>query len=277
MRLAALLFVMTSTTVLAQDAPPAASLATAEFAFSARSVATDMREGFLSVLTDDGILFRPGPVNGRDVMLKNPAPPIELNWRPAVVHVAASGDMGYSTGPARIQSKIDPSRPPSYTHFLSIWEKRSGVWKLRVDVGINHAEPFLADGWLELSSGSGPGPGEAAFLAAEKAFNDQSESQGYGAALNAHADANIRVYRTPLKPFLGRASLAGHSFGPVGLAGQVIEHGISRSGDVAWSIIKLGRRDQNGTVVASSHALRVWRAQQGRFLLVADLVSDMPR
>src|SRR5262245_39797823 len=96
---------MTAAQADAQDRPAAASLANAEFAFASRSVATDMRDAFLSVLSQDAILLRPGPVNGREATAANPAPPIELNWRPAFVHVSASGELGYSTGPARIQSK----------------------------------------------------------------------------------------------------------------------------------------------------------------------------
>ncbi len=43
---------------LPADRRPAAQLAAAEFAFAARSVASDMREAFLAVLADDAILLR---------------------------------------------------------------------------------------------------------------------------------------------------------------------------------------------------------------------------
>lgn len=271
--IALMLAAMTSTAVLAQE-PPTASLAAAEFAFAARSVATDMKQAFLSVMTDDAILFRPGPVNGREVMTKNPAPPIELNWRPAFVHVAASGDFGVSTGPARILFKADPKRAPRYTHFLSIWEKREGVWKLRVDVGIDHAEPFNADAWLEVSQSVAKGPGLTALLDAERAFNSTAAAQGYAAALTAHADANIRVYRTPLKPMMGVAELAGKTFHPAGTQGEVLAHGIASSGDLGWAVVKLATSGNPSAPIA--HALRVWRAQGDRFLLLADLAVDMP-
>ncbi|MDX2218360.1 MAG: nuclear transport factor 2 family protein [Burkholderiales bacterium] len=269
-----LLTTMTTVAALAQE-PPAASLATAEFAFAARSVATDMKQAFLSVMTDDAILFRPGPVNGREVMAKSPAPPIELNWRPAFVHVAASGDFGVSTGPARILFKADPKRPPRYTHFLSIWEKLDGAWKLRVDVGIDHAEPFNADAWLELSQSAAKGPGRDALLAAERAFNATTVAQGYAAALAAHADANIRVYRTPLKPMLGVSELSGKAFHPAGTQGDMVAHGIAASGDLGWAVTKLSASDKPAAPIA--HSLRVWRAQGEKFLLLADLAVDMPK
>lgn len=269
-----ILFAMSTTMTLAQE-PPTASLAAAEFAFAARSVATDMKQAFLSVMTDDAILFRPGPVNGRDVMQKNPAPAFELNWRPAFVHVAASGDFGMSTGPARIRFRDDAQRPPLYTHFLSIWEKRGGTWKLSVDVGITHAEPFNADAWLEVSQSAAKGPGLPAMLAAEHAFNALTEAKGYAAALEANADANIRVYRTPLKPMIGKASLSGHSFHPAGTRGEVLSHGMATSGDLGWAVVKLSAADKPAVPVA--HALRVWRASGESFRLLADLAVEMPK
>lgn len=267
--------VTTATTAAFAQEPPPATLATAEFAFAARSVATDMKQAFLSVMTEDAILFRPGPVNGREVMTKNPTPPIELNWRPAFVHVAASGDVGVSTGPARILFKADSQRPPRYTHFLSIWEKRDGVWKLRVDVGIDHAEPFNADAWLELSQSVAKGPGMEAMLAAERAFNATANAKGYAAALQENADANIRVYRTPLKPMIGKAALFGHSFHPAGVTGEVLSRGMASSGDLGWTVVKLSAADKPDVAVA--HALRVWRAHGDTFRLLADLVVEMPK
>lgn len=270
---------MLSSTVHAAEPPAAASLATAEFAFAARSVATDMKQAFLSVLADDGILFRPGPVNGREVMEKNPAPAIELNWRPAFVHVSADGELGLSTGPARILFKADPQRAPHYTHFLSIWEKRAGVWKLRVDVGIDHEEPFLADAWLELSQGSGKGPGLAVLKAAEQRFNDRARESGYVAALAELGDANIRVYRTPLKPMIGQPALAAQKAAPQflqkGAVGEVLQQGIAGSGDLGWSIVRLAAAEGPAPTVA--HALRVWRAVGNEFRVIADLQYDLPK
>ncbi|MBL8518491.1 MAG: nuclear transport factor 2 family protein [Betaproteobacteria bacterium] len=254
-----------------------ASLAAAEFAFSAHSVATDMKQAFLAVMTNDAVLFRPGPVNGRELMAARPAPPIELNWRPAFVHVAASGDFGVSTGPARILFKADPKRAPVFTHFLSIWEKVGGVWKLTVDVGIDHPEPHFADGWLELSQSSDKGPGREAMLAAERAFNAKAAAGGYAAALQTHADANIRVYRTPRKPMIGKTALVGQSFHSAGVQGEVLSHGIAPSGDLGFAVVKLFVADKPEAPVA--HALRVWRAggEKGEtFLLLADLVVEMP-
>lgn len=270
---------MTQFQAIAQDRPAAASLANAEFAFASRSVATDMRDAFLSVLSEDSILLRPGPVNGREVTARDPVPAIELNWRPAFVYVAASGEIGYSTGPARILSKTDPNRPPRYTNFVSIWKRDAGgPWKLYLDLGIFHAQPGLADAWLELASGSGTGPGEAAFLAAEKDFSTLAEKSGYAAAFAGHASKDIRVYRSDLIPMLGKAALAGATFSPAGSGSEIVASGVAKSGELGWALVRLAPRLADGKLdKVAAHALRVWRARDGKFELALDIVNDMPK
>lgn len=280
----ALLFfaAMTTTPTFAQDRPAAASLANAEFAFASRSVATDMRAAFLSVLSDDAILLRPGPVKGREALADSPAPPIELNWRPAFVHVAASGELGYSTGPARILSKTDPNRPPRYTNFVSIWKRDAGQpgapWKLYIDLGINHPQPSLADAWLELSVGSGTGPGEAAFRAAENGFASLVEKSGYAAAFSEYASKDVRVYREGAGPVLGKAALSGATLQPAGSGSEIVASGVSKSGDMGFALVRLAPRTADGKLDKTvAHALRVWRARDGKFELTLDVLNEMPK
>jgi ketosteroid isomerase-like protein len=272
-----LMAAMTASEALAQDRPAAASLANAEFAFASHSVATNMKEAFLAVFTDDGYLLQPGPVNAKEATSRNPIPPIELNWRPAFVHVASSGELGYSTGPARILSKTDATRPPRWTNFVSIWKRDAGgPWKLHVDLGIFHSQPILADAWLQLSAGEGSGPGEAAFVATEKNFATLVEQSGYGAAFAQYASDDVRVYRNNAVPMLGKAALNGVKFGNAGEGSEIVSSGVSRSGDLGWALVKLAPRKDGKLDAASAHALRIWRARAGKFELALDVVNEMP-
>src|SRR5688572_3441460 len=85
-----------------------ASLAAAETAFAAHSVREDMRPAFLAAFAPDGMLVRNGWVVSNDWMKPQAAPPIVLDWRPQYVEVAASGELGLSTGPWKITSKAKP-------------------------------------------------------------------------------------------------------------------------------------------------------------------------
>jgi ketosteroid isomerase-like protein len=131
------------------------SLVDAERAFSALSVEQGMKSAFIANLADDGILFRPGPVNGRDLWKKRPNPPGTLIWEPSYAEVSALGDLGVSTGPWEF-------RPPEgsgdakvgHGHFVSIWERgERGPWKVAVDLGISHPRPERGIGAVDFEAG----------------------------------------------------------------------------------------------------------------------------
>src|ERR1044072_6423673 len=74
-----------------------------EQAFSKMAQEKTIREAFMTFIADDGLLFRPGAVNGKKWMLEHPVPPSDkkpvLSWQPAFAGMAESGDMGFTTGP----------------------------------------------------------------------------------------------------------------------------------------------------------------------------------
>ena len=73
-----------------------------------------MRAAFLAWLAPDAIALprRAGERPG-DRSPRRPEPPIVLDWRPVFVEVAASGELGLSTGPWTITSRTDPAAPPA--------------------------------------------------------------------------------------------------------------------------------------------------------------------
>lgn len=120
-----------------------ADLVSAERAFAADAGARSTRDAFLAVLADDSLLFAPGPTSGRRVWEARKEGGNRLEWTPEVAEVAASGDLGYTSGPWRLTPE-GKDKPVAFGHFFSIWKKQAdGAWKLLIDHGIGHAEvPF---------------------------------------------------------------------------------------------------------------------------------------
>jgi ketosteroid isomerase-like protein len=153
-RFAAMLAVLATAILGAPQAaadPPGTtldSLVAAEKAFSARSVDFGMKDAFLVYLADDGILFRPGPVNGRSVWAARRNPPGTLIWEPSYAEVSALGDIGLSTGPWEYRPPADDSTAAvDHGHFVSIWRRTGDAdWKLAVDIGISHPKPEMGVG-----------------------------------------------------------------------------------------------------------------------------------
>lgn len=267
-------------TANAAEYPAAVQIAAAESAFAAHSVATEMREAFLAAFAEDSTLLRSGPVPGREAIRKNPAPPIELNWRPAFVYAAASGEIGYSTGPWRITSKNDPSAPPRFGQFVSVWKRQAdGVWKVFIDLGISHPGPALADAWLILSRATQAGADEAAAKNAEKMFSEISEKSGYLEALKRFSTKDARVYRDGYAPFLGHEAIGKVPTGYAGSGQEIVSSGLSRAGDMAFTLVRIAPRKADGSLdKPTAHALRIWKtAADGKFELVLDVLNEMPR
>ncbi|HEV7798159.1 MAG TPA: hypothetical protein VGO73_08395, partial [Pyrinomonadaceae bacterium] len=82
---------------------PLQSMVDTELAFAKMSVDQGTRPAFMAFIADDGILFRPRAIKGKQWMNEHPVPPSDkrplLSWYPTSADIARAGDMGYTTGP----------------------------------------------------------------------------------------------------------------------------------------------------------------------------------
>jgi ketosteroid isomerase-like protein len=257
-------------TAMSPDAP--ASLAAAETAFASQSVREGMRAAFLAWLAPDATLFRNGPVNGPAVIAAEPDPPIVLDWRPAYVEVAASGELGLSTGPWKMTRRGDPSAAPRHGQFVSVWKRdAAGAWRVRVDLGISHAGAALWDAPLVARVPSPPGAGSGSTIAsAEARFASLAAEGGDAAAYAALASPAIRLYREGHAPFLGReAALASPAASPAKTAWTLETHEAGASADLGYAT---GRYGPGGGATAG-HYVRIWRHEPGGWRIALDVVN----
>ena len=260
---------MTPTSRLHEDAE---SLAAAETAFAAHSVREDMRAAFLANFGNDGVMAREGWVLAKPYLEPRPAPPVVLDWHPAHVEVAGSGEMGLSTGPWKLTPDMKPVPPSAYGQFCSVWRRDAdGAWKVLVDLGISNPQPTFWRGALDIFDTPASAPPRAGGVdAAERAFAQLARGAGARAAYARYGAARLRFYREGFDPIVGRdAALASPAMAE---AAWVVERAeSSRSGDFAYA---------RGRVVAPSNPattlgyfLRVWRAEEGALRIVLDVVQ----
>lgn len=253
-----------------------AELAAAETAFAAQSVREGMRSAFLANLAEDSLMFRPGPVDGRKLFEKEPAEaPFVLDWRPVHVEVAASGELGLSTGPWTITSKADPKAPARHGQFVSVWKRApAGPWRLAVDLGIRHpgadlATAPLAARQLEADPSATAAPGLAA---AEASFNAVSRARGARAAYAEFASESLRLYRDGAGPAIGReAALVPGRLTDDRLEWRVLRLESARSGEFGYAV-----SDYSLGAVPVGHGLRVWRFEGGAWRIALDVVNPLP-
>jgi ketosteroid isomerase-like protein len=122
----------------------------AERAFAARALVIGWKDAFLEFFSPSAVGFAAGQAgSAREQLAKTPDPPkdLQLIWEPRYGDVAASGELGYLTGPVRnIRASRDGGKP-RFSNYTSVWKRqKDGAFKVVMDVGINtpSAVPFPA-------------------------------------------------------------------------------------------------------------------------------------
>jgi len=247
----------------------AESLAAAEKTFAHEAAAKGTRTAFLHVLAEDGIVFNPGPENGRKVWEAKPESKDVLKWEPVLAATATGGDLGYTTGPWSY-TKDGEKEAKSFGEFVSIWRWEKGTWKLIFDLGQDtpwSSEP-RAD--LQLVENHAPHIPGAEALPVMVARDRQYLADPAG-EVRELAEENARFYRPGKLPLIGvEAALPILPKGPGPLHYGEPKTGISKGGDLGylWGEYTIGDQPSPG-----GYYLRIWRRNRaGEWNLALDLL-----
>ncbi|MEO7251641.1 MAG: DUF4440 domain-containing protein [Arenimonas sp.] len=123
--------------VLPAQADDFTDMVNAEKAFATDAGVRGTRQAFLAALADDAVIFAPGPADAQRVWQGRAANKHHLEWAPAVAEIAASGDLGYTSGPWRLTPE-GADKPVAFGYFFTVWKKQpDGKWKALVDHGVD--------------------------------------------------------------------------------------------------------------------------------------------
>lgn len=288
------LLVAIAATVFPQDSKKISTLQTlvdSERAFARMSEEKGIRPSFLAFIADDGILFRPKAVKGKQWMIEHPLPPSDkfplLRWRPSFAEVARAGDMGYTFGPWEFKTDIHDARPVDFGHFVTIWKKQAdGSWKFAVDLGVSHPQPTDSGELLsaqlknykEPAKRGGNTEAERAILFRhEREFSDASAKRGARAAFLSNAAPDVRVFREGQLPLAGRVN--GAAILPTGAnlwTWQPEAWDVSSSGDLGYSYGTYHLKNEGTKPPETGNYFRIWKKQGGAWKVVVDLANPVP-
>jgi ketosteroid isomerase-like protein len=140
-------FVTTPAVILAAPAWAASTedLMAADRAFSQMSAAKGHDAAFLAFITEDARLFGTGgePLAGKAAAAKefakckNPKA-TTLTWEPDTARLSADGAMGWTDGHWRF---VAAKAAPVTGHYLTVWVKQKGAWKVQADMGTLDPKP----------------------------------------------------------------------------------------------------------------------------------------
>jgi len=173
------------------------SLIAAEKAYAKVAVEKGFRDASISVFADDAVIFAPSAVNGKKFWRDAKENPV-ITWRPIFASISRSGELGYTTGPSEYRRSHEAQNPDAFGHFVTIWRKDAkGIWKVVIDVGLDHPQPQQAETEIRTELPTSPVPrpeSSSADLDKTQASFAESLKDDEGDAILDNASDDIRVY-----------------------------------------------------------------------------------
>jgi ketosteroid isomerase-like protein len=273
--------------VTADEAIPAAlqAMADAEREFARTARVKGIRDAFLEFFAGDSIAFTPEPTSAKERLLEQPSTPFAVNellWEPRTGDVAASGELGWLTGPSTFIDHSTSDATPRYGNYLSVWRTQAdGRWRVFIDVGTGlQAEAAFAPGFARMPFGARyAGKEEKAaagrsLLEADRRLNARVATDGAARAYAADLTADTRLHRPGSPPTVGSGAIESwleqHA---AGMSATSTTAESSAAGDLGYSY---GKYEVESPRPESGAYVRIWtRDAAGRWFVVADVTQPV--
>ncbi|ALD19964.1 hypothetical protein [Hymenobacter sp. DG25A] len=254
------------------------TLVEAERTFAAYGQEHSVQNAFGKYLGNAFLLHKGQFMRGRDIYGQAPEEPGRLIWRPVFADIAASGDLGVTTGPWDFRPNTLADAPTRFGNFATIWRKTdSGSWEAVYDGGISHAAPAkpaaeqLRPVRYALKQESAPADTarrRAELAQVEADFASRAKKclrQAYQPVLGPTQE--LRLLREGEQPFLNTAAWALAKTSTQALLLQPVKTEVSAAGDWGYSIGYIGQLPERGQF------LHVWRRTDGQWKLTMEVLS----
>jgi len=255
---------------------PARQVEAAERAFAADGLSMGVRGSFLKHMADDAIVFGPGPVSAKALYggHSGEGEP-KLEWWPAWVVAARSGDLGLSIGPSAINGKRGG-------WYASIWRKGAdGQWR------------WIYDGGGPADAASARGPETPAMVGPVAQTGEASPAKAFDAVRGSETALAEAAGRNAAEAYKAVLAEDAHMLGPRGtrtLTPNAVEArlalrpaamtltlrggGASKAGDFVWTHGEAQWRETAQNSV-TGHYMHVWQKRPDGWRLIFEaLIND---
>jgi ketosteroid isomerase-like protein len=271
-------------------APDLQSLVDREREFARTATEKGVRDSFLAFIADDGIIYRPGPVNGKEWLTPRPARPGLLTWQPVFAEISNAGDLGFTTGPWEFRQNRPDDPPIAFGQFSTVWRRQTdGKWKFVIDIGISYEKASAPiAGWQlpakfnrrkELPKGDVTGL-KTKLYEEDNRFSTVAVMKGAVKAYDQFGSEGIRLLRNGAYPIVGMKAAASILAVRQGrLSWQPVKADIASSGDLGYTYGNFEFKG-NGTNVEAENGyyMRVWQKQSnGKWKVVLDVFNELPK
>lgn len=265
-------------------APSPAALVEAERAFARDAAANGTRAAFLKWLAPTGVVFRPGPVNGRKAYEAAKANSAVLAWEPAYAAISERGDLGWTTGPWAWRP--DRGRNDSaWGEYLSVWRRQAdGGYLAALDIGVSHAKhagpaapPLFLAPAAAPRTGRGPLDRRRSLWKADADYGALAKQGGMAVALERFGAERVILLREGLPRVVGLVAACDTARAREGSA-TLMSHAqfLSEGGDLGYTYGSI----VSGEAAApdSGYYVHIWhRGRTKPWELAVALVQPLPK
>jgi len=250
------------------------SLIATEYAFAASAGDIGTHNAFLAYIADDGIIFRPDPVNGKEFLINSGTSTGNLKWYPTYAAISGSGDLGFTTGPWELKNKEKDSDKSFYGNYCTVWEKQAeGDWEFVIDFGNENEKPNSMPARLRSTLNYSVVTRKNVITKKEDPselfeLDKQLKSDSYLQYFNSDS----RLLRDGAQPLIGTDNISGYismnktfcCFIPAG--GK-----ISLSKDFGFTYGKYEYSDSQKNIKEQFNYVHVWKKEGKRWIILADV------
>jgi len=235
----------------------------AEAAFNKAVAKKGIKDGFLSVIDDEAVVFRPNAVNAKDFYMHIEKQPGNLSWEPKFGRISANGDLAFTAGPYVYQNSTTDT-DKVFGHYVSVWRRDiNNNLKLLLDLGIQHPESEVNE-IIDLKDPEGkilppsndPFAGKKLILATDDVFN-HSLTISTLASYKEFLSPEAHYYFPGFEPLIGTDKVMKFiNNEAISITAKTSSAGRAASNDLAYSygtavITK-------GTLTSDYNYVRIW-------------------
>jgi ketosteroid isomerase-like protein len=269
------------------------SLVASEISFARRCREVGVRASFIEYFAEDGIAFKPEPFLYTETVKHLPPQTnpkaIQLEWEPQAAGIAASGELGFTTGPSVRTDLTVADKPKGYGQFFSIWKKQKNEqWRVAVDIGTEMpSQPSLLGRpcgepmkpkWHTASDGRSAEDRRSTIMKLEREFSEACATEGTLKAYLSRAGRSIRLHRQNHLPIVGTEAMEAHlrkephvsSWSPGGADASL-------ANDLGYTYGSYETKESpDASAIEKGYYLHLWeKDSNGEWKLIADVTSPL--
>ncbi|MGD9587550.1 MAG: hypothetical protein AB7Q37_10065 [Pyrinomonadaceae bacterium] len=234
--------------------------------------------GFNGFLSEDAVLFRPGPVNGKKFLTSSRIGPSGVAARKIdFADISVNGLLGYSYGEWKLTQKLKTGEDVRNGQYATVWRKTpDGRYRAVLDIEISHDAADLPRPPGPLPTAPVRDRNERGWSAADTTMNFfrlSMASDGLGGAYRRFAAEDVRLLREGMPPIIGKRDVMKQTerYVSIEYPTQVTQF---ETADLAysWNPCKFSNSNEG---LEEGHCLHIWKLRDEKWWIVLGVFSKM--